>query len=187
MATAGLATVETPVGPFTIIGAEAGVLASGFTTEPDRLLRLIHPRLRPERLEPDGGAACHLAPVTAYFEGDLHALDRVPLVLDAGGPFLRRAWQALRQVGPGERITYGTLAARAGNPRASRAAGQACARNPTTLFVPCHRAVDSRGEPHRFGWGLPAKRWLLAHESGGPQGGDTLLTHIAASIRVEVF
>ena len=167
MAAAGVATVETPVGPFTIIGVEAGVLASGFTTDLDRLLRLIHPRLRPERLEPDGGAARHLAPVTAYFEGDLLALARVPVVLDAGGPFLRRAWQALREVGPGERITYGTLAARAGNPAASRAAGQACARNPATLFVPCHRAVDSRGAPHHFGWGLPVKRSLLAHESTG--------------------
>jgi methylated-DNA-[protein]-cysteine S-methyltransferase len=167
MAAAGLATLDTPVGPFTIIGSEAGVVASGFTTDPDRLLRLIHPGLRPERLEPEGAAARHLAPVAAYFEGDLGALDGVPIVLD-GGPFLRRAWQALREVRPGARITYGTLAARAGNAKASRAAGQACARNPVTLFVPCHRAVDSRGAPHHFGWGLPVKRWLLDHESGAP-------------------
>jgi methylated-DNA-[protein]-cysteine S-methyltransferase len=165
MAAAGLATLETPVGPFTVIGAEAGVLASGFTTDTDRLLRLIHPSLRPERLEPDGAAARHLAPVAAYFDGDLAALDGVPVVLE-GGPFLRRAWQVLRQVRAGQRITYGTLATRAGNARASRAAGQACARNPATLFVPCHRAVDSRGAPHHFGWGLSVKRWLLAHESG---------------------
>lgn len=165
MAAAGLVTLETPVGPFTIIGVEAGVLASGFTAEPDRLLRLLHAGRRPERLEPGGAATRHVAAATAYFEGDLHALDRVPVVLDGGGPFLRRAWHALREVRPGERITYGTLAARAGNPRASRAAGQACARNPATLFVPCHRAVDSRGAPHHFGWGLPVKRWLLGHES----------------------
>ena len=164
---AELASLETPVGTFTVIGVEEGVLASGFTRDPDRLLRLIHPTLRPERVAEGEAAALHLGAVAAYFEGDLGALDRVPLVVQGGGPFLRRAWQALREVRPGERITYGALAVRAGNPSASRAAGQACARNPVTLFIPCHRAVDSRGAPHHFGWGLPVKRWLLAHESGG--------------------
>jgi methylated-DNA-[protein]-cysteine S-methyltransferase len=166
MEAADLASLETPVGTFTVIGTAGGVLASGFTIDQDRLLRLIHPSLRPARLHAEGGeAARHLSPVAAYFEGDLAALDRVPVLVE-GGPFLRRAWYLLREVRPGQRITYGALAEQAGNRSASRAAGQACARNPATLFIPCHRAVDSRGAPHHFGWGLPVKRWLLAHESG---------------------
>ena len=70
----------------------------------------------------------------------------------------------MRRIAPGEPISYGELAKRIDLPRGARAAGQICARNAASLFVPCHRVVASDGSPHHFGWGLPVKEWLLAHE-----------------------
>lgn len=87
-----------------------------------------------------------------------------PLDLRRATPFRRAVWQALREVGWGERTTYGALARAAGRPRAARAAGQACGANPLPLLVPCHRALAA-GE-RLGGWsGAPGlKERLLALE-----------------------
>ncbi|HOD33979.1 MAG TPA: MGMT family protein, partial [Holophaga sp.] len=63
---------------------------------------------------------------------------------------------------PGETLTYGELAARAGSPRAARAVGQAMRRNPLPILVPCHRVVGERWSGgYSFGQGLATKRRLL--------------------------
>jgi methylated-DNA-[protein]-cysteine S-methyltransferase len=72
----------------------------------------------------------------------------------------------MREVPPGETITYTELAARAGSPTAVRAAGQACARNVIAPIVPCHRILRSDGTFGGYAYGLHVKRWLLAHERG---------------------
>ena len=87
------------------------------------------------------------------------------LMLRPGGTaFQQHVWEALRAVPAGETATYGELAARVGSRRVARAVGQACARNPIPVLIPCHRAV---GASSPGGWsGLPgAKEWLLAHEA----------------------
>ena len=70
----------------------------------------------------------------------------------------------MRQVRPGSTVTYTELAGSAGNPRAARAAGAACAKNLVPLVVPCHRIVRSDGSLGGYYYGLAIKRWLLAHE-----------------------
>lgn len=158
-------TIRSPTGPFTIIASDDAVYASGWTDDPDRLLRLIAPRLRPRQLN----ATRDLGPFTkaarAYFDGDVRAIDPVPVTVSAT-PFLERAWAELRRIPAGAPETYGALAARCGSPAAVRAAGTACGRNPAALFVPCHRIVRTGGGLGGFGYGLPVKRWLLDHESG---------------------
>ncbi|MEO2108903.1 MAG: MGMT family protein, partial [Actinomycetota bacterium] len=57
------------------------------------------------------------------------------------------------------------LAERAGSPRASRAAGQACARNMVAPFVPCHRVLPADGATGAYAWGADVKRWLLDAEA----------------------
>ena len=79
--------------------------------------------------------------------------------------FRRAALQTLRaEVGPGDVLTYGALAARIGHPRAARAVGSACATNPVPLIVPCHRVVPGSGGVGSYGGGPERKRRLLAHE-----------------------
>lgn len=97
-----------------------------------------------------------------YNDGDSAALDEAPVV-QHGPDFRMRAWQAMRTIPAGEVLTYGDLASRAGNPRAARAAGTACALNSVMLFVPCHRIVAS-SNLGGYAYGLDLKRALLRHE-----------------------
>ncbi len=70
----------------------------------------------------------------------------------------------MRDVEPGAPVTYAELAARADSPAASRAAGQACARNMVAPFVPCHRVVPTGGGVGGYAYGADVKERLLAHE-----------------------
>jgi methylated-DNA-[protein]-cysteine S-methyltransferase len=103
--------------------------------------------------------------VEDYFAGDVHALDDLP-VSQPGGDFHQAAWKVMREVPPGDTITYAELARRAGNPKAVRAAGSACARNLIAPIVPCHRIVRTGGTMGGYYYGLTTKEWLLAHERG---------------------
>lgn len=157
-------TVATPTGPFTAIADPAGpILASGWTDDLGTLIPLIHPTMRPTRVrEADLGSIVDV--VTAYHEGELSAIDDVP-VRQVSGRFLTDAWTALRTVPAGAPVSYAEFATLAGRPAAARAAANACARNAAALFVPCHRVVRTGGALGGFRWGLPVKRWLLTHEA----------------------
>jgi methylated-DNA-[protein]-cysteine S-methyltransferase len=102
-------------------------------------------------------------PLTSYFEGELTALDRIP-VQAAGTPFQLKVWAALRGIPVGTTMSYGGLAQQLGMPGASRAVGLANGSNPIGVVVPCHRVIGADGTLTGYGGGLPRKRWLLAHE-----------------------
>ncbi|WP_208815503.1 methylated-DNA--[protein]-cysteine S-methyltransferase [Micromonospora echinofusca] len=157
-------TIGTPAGPLSIVtGPEGTVRAAGFVADPEALLPLIHPGLRaPVRLRSDLGPVNRA--VTAYFDGDLTAIDEVPVEQHTGGAFLAHSWQVLRAVPAGEPVTYTGFAALAGRPAAVRAAAAACARNAAALFVPCHRVLRTDGSLGGYRYGLPVKKWLLGHE-----------------------
>ena len=152
-------TIDTPVGPFTILARGDAVVAAGFTTDADELLGMTDSR-------PGGDADLELIEkaVRAYFDGDLTAIDAVPVAQRNGGVFLSHARNVLRTVPAGAPITYTEYARRSGRPVAVRAAAQACARNAAALFVPCHRVVRTDGGLGGYRWGIHVKRWLLAHE-----------------------
>ena len=99
-----------------------------------------------------------------YFAGEEVGLADVPVDLEYETSFLERCALALREVGRGEVVTYGELAALAGAPGAARAAGSFCARNRLGLFVPCHRVVAAGGLGSYGSLGLEYKRRLLALE-----------------------
>ncbi len=101
--------------------------------------------------------------VTEYLAGEPVAFT-APLDLEGAPPFFRAAWKACQGIPRGETRTYAWLAAQAGNPLAVRAAGQAMARNPIPLIIPCHRVVGSGGGLHGYGGGLAMKARLLEME-----------------------
>ena len=150
-------TINTPVGPFTIVARDETVLAAGFTDDVDALLVRVPPDV-------DADLDRAVKAVRAYFDGDLTAVDGIA-VEQHGGPFLETAWAALRAVPAGAPVSYTDLAAAAGRPAAVRAAASACARNAAALFVPCHRVVRSDGTLGGYRWGVEIKRSLLAHEA----------------------
>ncbi|GAD84390.1 methylated-DNA--[protein]-cysteine S-methyltransferase [Nocardia asteroides] len=162
---ADVATVPTPIGPFTVIvDADGAVLGSGWTADPAELTTVIHVALRPSELRRRDSLGEVTRAVTDYHAGDLTAIDAIP-VHQRSGEFLSHAWDVLRKVPAGEPVTYTEFAGLSGRPAATRAAANACARNAAALFVPCHRVLRIGGQLGGFRWGLDAKRWLLAHEA----------------------
>jgi methylated-DNA-[protein]-cysteine S-methyltransferase len=158
-------THDTPAGPFTaVVDADGAVLASGWTADVDTLLPLVHATLRPAGVRQVTDLGPVSAAIVRYHEGDLGAVDDVP-VRQRSGEFLQHAWDVLRTVPAGAPVSYSESAATAGRPAAIRAAASACARNAAALFVPCHRVLRNDGSLGGFRWGLPVKRWLLDHET----------------------
>jgi AraC family transcriptional regulator of adaptative response/methylated-DNA-[protein]-cysteine methyltransferase len=86
----------------------------------------------------------------------------VPLDVRASA-FQARVWEALSAIPAGETRSYGEIAAAIGAPGAARAVGRACATNPVSVVVPCHRAV-SGGGLGGYRWGLERKQRLLEIE-----------------------
>lgn len=132
------------LGTFRDLREESGRLPEG---------RRVHPRTRVPEIDDV---------MQRYADGDLSALDEVSVV-QPGGPFQQQVWQAMRTIRAGSVDTYAGLARRAGNGRASRAAGTACAINLVAPFVPCHRVVASNGIGG-YGYGVEIKVTLLEHE-----------------------
>jgi methylated-DNA-[protein]-cysteine S-methyltransferase len=96
-----------------------------------------------------------------------HRRTSFELPLDpAGTEFQRRVWFALADIAYGETESYGSLAARVGNPKACRAVGMTNGRNPLPIVLPCHRVIGSNGSLTGYGGGLDLKRRLLDHERG---------------------
>jgi methylated-DNA-[protein]-cysteine S-methyltransferase len=153
----------TPAGPLTLLAGDDGVCGAGFTTDPAALLQLLPARQRQIAVSPVTDLGDVSKAIAAYFEGELAALDSIPVTLD-GSAFQRAVWDALRSVPAGAPVSYRVLAARAGAASAVRAAGSACGRNPVAVIVPCHRIVRSDGGLGGYLWGLERKRWLLQHE-----------------------
>ncbi|WCM56134.1 methylated-DNA--[protein]-cysteine S-methyltransferase [Microbacterium sp. EF45047] len=158
-----LQTIATPDGPFTILAdARQRVLASGWTDSRDAILARLAPARRPAGIrdgETDAAAAA-----LAFYDGDLTAIDAVPVV-QHGTDMQSTGWDALRRIAPGAPLTYTEFAIALGSPRAVRAAASVCARNAAALFVPCHRVLRGDGTMGGFAWGLEVKRSLLDREA----------------------
>ena len=80
--------------------------------------------------------------------------------------FQRRVWQELRKIPYGTTRTYSQVARAIGQPSAVRAVARACATNPVSVVVPCHRVVREDGNLAGYRWGVQRKRELLEHETG---------------------
>jgi methylated-DNA-[protein]-cysteine S-methyltransferase len=161
--TATSQTVDTPDGPFTVLAREDGaVLSSGWSDDIGVMLERIRPADRPG--ETVAGTVEAIDAVRAYYDGELTAIDLVP-VAQFGGPFRTHAWTVLRTIAAGHPVTYTEFAAASGRPSAVRAAASACATNAPALFVPCHRVLRTDGSLGGFAWGLDVKRSLLDREA----------------------
>jgi len=79
--------------------------------------------------------------------------------------FQRRVWQELQKIPRGATRTYTQVAKSLGQPRSVRAVARACATNPVSILVPCHRVIRSDGALAGYRWGLSRKQKLLEKES----------------------
>ena len=155
---------ETPFGWLALLGSAGGLLRVSLQPEPQPALDGLGSAM--EEAEDNAEAFTDaLAAFNEYFAGNVNALDAIPLDLSGASPFFGAAWAACRGIPPGETRSYQWLAEAAGSPRASRAAGQAMAKNPFPLIIPCHRVVGSNGGLHGYGaGGIGVKARLLEME-----------------------
>ena len=86
-----------------------------------------------------------------------------PMDLDLSD-FARQVLTQIANIPRGQTRSYKDIAQALHRPQASRAVGQACARNPVPLLIPCHRVLASRGRLGGFAGGLQLKRQLLVRE-----------------------
>lgn len=87
-----------------------------------------------------------------------------PLFLSFGKPFQKQVMKHMSQIPFGKTMSYSELAKKMGKEKAMRAVGNAAARNPFPLFVPCHRLIQKNGKLGGFAFGLDIKRRLLEFE-----------------------
>jgi methylated-DNA-[protein]-cysteine S-methyltransferase len=157
------AEIDTPIGPLVIAvrdGSLCAVAFDGDRSRVERMLRRRFPDLELRKVEDPDGLATRMR---AYFEGDLSALDSIPVDL-GGTPFQAKVWNELRRIPTGATVSYRNLATAIGAPKAVRAVGLANGANPVPIVVPCHRVIGADGGLTGYGGGLERKRWLLAHE-----------------------
>jgi methylated-DNA-[protein]-cysteine S-methyltransferase len=161
----GYRTIDTPIGALLLAATEHGLVRVAFALEGhelvlERLASAISPRIlhAPHRLD---AAARQL---DEYFAGTRTRFE-LPLDWRLAKGFRLSVIQQLPTIEYGHTASYAELAAAAGNPRAVRAVGSACATNPLPIVVPCHRVVRSDGTIGQYLGGTPVKVTLLELES----------------------
>ncbi len=166
-------SVDSPVGPLTLVASVEGLSHVYFRTEePDlseatKATRVTNVELTHDDQNEDtaltvlSDASRQLA---EYFAGSRKSFE---LLLDVPTPpltFRSRAQHVLQRIPYGGRWTYAQLAQAAGSAGAVRAAGSACATNPLPIVVPCHRVVRADGHIGAYRGGPDIKTFLLKHE-----------------------
>ncbi|MDP6402366.1 MAG: methylated-DNA--[protein]-cysteine S-methyltransferase [SAR202 cluster bacterium] len=164
---------ETPLGWVGLLASPGGLRRTTLPKDsPAECMADLGPEADNASLSPERFTDLKLK-LISYLEHEPVSFDDEPIDVDDATPFLRAAWDACRTIPRGETRSYQWLAAQAGNPRASRAAGQSMARNRLPLIIPCHRVIGSDGGLHGFGKGTSAldlKQSLLTLEDEGAYG-----------------
>ena len=158
---------ETELGWVAVVATDNGVVRMSLPeASAEQAYDHAQPQIEQAELDPESLADVR-AKVQAYCAGEAVDLTTVQIDSRSMSPFFKRAREACRTIPAGETRTYAWLADQAGNARAARGAGQAMAKNPVALLVPCHRVIGSDGALHGFGGGvgLPMKERLLQMES----------------------
>lgn len=157
-------TLDTPVGNLLLAATPQGLVRVAYEREDhDRVLEALASRLGPRILRAPGRLDAVAVELEEYFHGRRTSFDvALDRVLSRG--FRLDVLEQLPTIGYGQTQSYAEVARAAGNARAVRAVGSACATNPLPVVVPCHRVLRSDGSLGGYIGGLDAKRTLLELE-----------------------
>jgi AraC family transcriptional regulator of adaptative response/methylated-DNA-[protein]-cysteine methyltransferase len=159
----GYTIAKSPLGKVLVAATERGVSAVYFGENEASLvgeLRQEYPRA--EIAEAPDTYQRWVKEIVQRIEGKPPQVD-LPLDLQATA-FQRRVWQELQRIPRGATRTYSQVARALGRPKAVRAVARACATNPVSIVVPCHRVIRGDGKLAGYRWGLPRKERLLRQE-----------------------
>jgi len=159
------ATADCWLGKVLVAATDRGICAIMFGDEPDELIRDLVRRFPEAELKPgDKGFNRTVATVVAYVRQPARGLD-LPLDI-LGTAFQQQVWELLRTIPAGSTTTYTEIAQRLGRPSAVRAVASACAANPISVAIPCHRVVRTDGSLAGYYWGIERKEKLIERERG---------------------
>jgi AraC family transcriptional regulator, regulatory protein of adaptative response / methylated-DNA-[protein]-cysteine methyltransferase len=164
--------VDSPLGRLLVGATDRGISALYLGETDARLeaaLQKEYPRAEIRRDR--NGLEGWVSKILAHLRGHEPNLD-LPTDVQATA-FQRRVWEELRRIPYGATRTYGQVAKAIGRPTAIRAVARACATNPVSVVVPCHRVVRSDGNLAGYRWGLERKKTLLEHESANADAPKT--------------
>jgi methylated-DNA-[protein]-cysteine S-methyltransferase len=158
------APVDSPLGTLLAATTSKGLVRLAYPEESvdevlDRLALAISPRI----IEAAAPLERVRRELDEYFAGRRRAFE-LPQDWTLIGPFARRVLTAAYGIPYGGVLSYGEVAAEAGSPRGSRAAGNALGANPIPIVIPCHRVLRTGGALGGYGGGVERKRWLLEFE-----------------------
>ena len=155
--------MPSPVGKLKLVASDKGLVAILWENDKPRRVRLselVEDDRHPVLLKTE-------KQLEEYFAGQRK---QFTVNLDARGtPFQKSVWDQLLAIPFGETRSYGELAKKLGNPRASRAVGAANGKNPVSIIVPCHRVIGSTGKLTGFAGGMETKAQLLSLEKSGSE------------------
>lgn len=158
---------DSPIGPIHLLKGDKGLLAVGlsgdFNNFRAREGKIFSGAWKQVATDNDPILKRTVDALTAYFDEGVPFPGDVPLD-PHGTAFQLKIWKALCRIPHGETRSYGQIAKAIGKPKAARAVGRACATNPISLFIPCHRVIGGDGGLHGFGGGLDVKDQLLTLE-----------------------
>jgi len=155
--------LPTPIGRVFVAASEAGLVRVSFRQSEASFVAELRQRLAADVIRSPARTADIVHQLRAYFAGERRSFD-VRLDLRHTTSFQRRVLMAAARVPAGQVVSYGEIARRIGDPRGSRAVGQALRRNPVPIVIPCHRVVAAGGRIGGYTGGLTIKRKLLRLE-----------------------
>jgi methylated-DNA-[protein]-cysteine S-methyltransferase len=165
----GYGFVDSPLGRLLVAVTARGVVRLSYTDrEVDAELQEIAERVSPRILASARATEAVRRELDEYFDGRRRRFDVEPDLSTVRG-FGRQILRQTAAIPYGDVATYREIAARAGSPRASRAAGNALGSNPVPIVVPCHRVVHSGGGLGGYTGGLDRKVRLLRLEGALPE------------------
>lgn len=158
-------TLDSPVGVLLLAATEQGLVRVAYASEGhETVLGQLAERVSPRVLRAPGRLDAVAREIEEYFAGRRLAFD-LPLDFRLSQGFRRTVLSQLAGIGYGRTASYAEIAAAAGHPKAVRAVGTACAKNPLPVVIPCHRVVRSDGTIGHYVGGTEAKRALLSLEA----------------------
>lgn len=157
--------IDGPVGPLLLAATERGLVRVAYAVEDhDAVLQTLADKVSPRILQAPARLDAVARELDEYFAGTRRDFD-LPLDWQLSAGFRSAVLHQLPEISYGQTASYATVAKLAGNPKAVRAVGTACATNPLPVVVPCHRVVRSDGAMGGYLGGVEAKRFLLTLEA----------------------
>ncbi|UKB82959.1 methylated-DNA--[protein]-cysteine S-methyltransferase [Chryseobacterium sp. MEBOG06] len=153
---------ESPFGNILVASTEKGICHMAFENDKETALGELEKKFPNASFIEKQDALQKNA--LSIFDKDWTKLNTIKLHLK-GTDFQLKVWESLLTIPMGKLSTYGNLAEKIGNPKASRAVGTAIGSNPVAFLIPCHRVIQSTGHLGGYRWGIDRKQLMMGWES----------------------